>query len=118
MPNGHEYPAAPHNTSNCKHGCGCWAGPSRSGGPLGLEPIGGRCPNNLLDGEDLRPTVDYEQVVNDRIDLLRDRAISAEQAFNEVKPSKKKLAEDLKNAREILAHRDSQIADIQAIVSQ
>ena len=32
-------------TSDCKYGCGCWMGPSRSGGPV--DP-GGRCPNNPI----------------------------------------------------------------------
>lgn len=32
-------------TSDCKHGCGCWAGPYRSGGPV--HPFG-PCPKNPL----------------------------------------------------------------------
>jgi hypothetical protein len=31
-------------TSDCANGCGCWAGPSRSGGPEGVDPLGA-CPN-------------------------------------------------------------------------
>lgn len=30
-------------TSDCAHGCGGWAGPSRSGGPDGVDPFG-ECP--------------------------------------------------------------------------
>jgi hypothetical protein len=50
----HSYPGEPgHNpddpgdcfTSNCAYGCGAWAGPSRSGGPEGVEPFGD-CPNH------------------------------------------------------------------------
>lgn len=50
----HKYPGAPgHNledpwvcfTSDCSYGCGCWAGPSRSGGPDGVDPFG-ECPNH------------------------------------------------------------------------
>ena len=38
-------------TSDCEHGCGCWMGPSRSGGPV--NPWGA-CPNNpITDDEDL-----------------------------------------------------------------
>lgn len=33
-----------HGTSDCANGCGCWAGPSRSGGPDGVDPFGA-CPN-------------------------------------------------------------------------
>jgi len=38
----HKY--ADHDgTSDCKYGCGCWMGPSRSGGKV--DPFG-PCPNN------------------------------------------------------------------------
>ena len=53
VPHGHHlYPGAPgHNpadpgdcyTSDCKHGCGAWAGPSKSGAPEGIDPWG-PCP--------------------------------------------------------------------------
>lgn len=39
----HEYPLAPHSTSDCAYQCGCWAGPLRSGGPDGVDPFG-ECP--------------------------------------------------------------------------
>jgi len=54
MPNGHDYTRGygghdygenPQGTVDCKLGCGCWAGPARSGGPLGVNPLGGECPN-------------------------------------------------------------------------
>ena len=32
-------------TSDCKHGCGCWAGPGWYGGPDGIDPMG-KCPKN------------------------------------------------------------------------
>jgi hypothetical protein len=48
----HDYPGAPANnppgeafTSDCRHGCGCWAGPTRSGGPEGIDPFGD-CPRH------------------------------------------------------------------------
>lgn len=40
-PGGHIYDE--HGTSDCANGCGCWAGPSRSGGPDGIDPLGA-CP--------------------------------------------------------------------------
>lgn len=49
----HVYPGSPGHdpkdpgdcyTSDCSNGCGCWAGPSRSGGPDGIDPFG-ECPN-------------------------------------------------------------------------
>lgn len=39
---GHVYDE--HGTSDCHNGCGCWAGPSRSGGPDGVDPLNGPCP--------------------------------------------------------------------------
>ena len=50
----HKYPGRPgHNpndpgdcyTSDCEYECGCWAGPSRSGGPDGVDPFG-NCPKH------------------------------------------------------------------------
>ena len=38
----HEFGDLDH-TSNCVHGCGCWMGLTRSGGPV--NPFG-QCPNN------------------------------------------------------------------------
>lgn len=40
----HHYPGD-DGTSDCSHGCGCWMGPYRSGGPV--NP-GGRCPENPI----------------------------------------------------------------------
>ena len=58
MPNGREHMSyevdfgkhkyADHDgTSDCKYGCGCWMGPSRSGGPMGVDPSG-KCPRHVL----------------------------------------------------------------------
>ena len=50
----HDYPGAPgHNpedprdcfTSDCRYGCGCSAGPYRSSGPDGVDPMG-ECPKH------------------------------------------------------------------------
>lgn len=38
----HYYPDE-DGTSDCQFGCGCWMGPSRSGGPDGVDPFG-HCP--------------------------------------------------------------------------
>lgn len=46
---GHSY--APDGTSDCAHGCGCWCGPTRSGGPDGVDPMGA-CPKNPLSGNE------------------------------------------------------------------
>lgn len=40
----HVYPY-PGGTSDCAYGCGCWMGPSRSGGPV--DPFG-PCPNHPI----------------------------------------------------------------------
>lgn len=47
---GHFYPGCEGGiedffTSDCEHGCGCWMGNARSGGPNGVAPFGD-CPNN------------------------------------------------------------------------
>jgi hypothetical protein len=76
MPNGYDHKKfGPHEyadhdgTSDCEHGCGCWMGPARSGGPLGVDPFG-ICPNNPLDGKRREGKTDYEDVVTQRIDGL------------------------------------------------
>ena len=49
----HDYPGDPDKpenngdawTSDCSYKCGAWAGPSRSGGPEGIDPFG-ECPKH------------------------------------------------------------------------
>ncbi len=41
--NTHNYQVGDYQTSDCLNGCGCWAGPFRSGGPKGIDPLG-ECP--------------------------------------------------------------------------
>ena len=50
---GHDYPAAEDDAAatSCRFGCGCWSGPTRSGGPAGVNPLG-PCPKNLPDRAD------------------------------------------------------------------
>jgi len=43
----HSYPHQ-DGTSDCSHGCGCWMGPTRSGGPV--DPMGA-CPENVKAGQ-------------------------------------------------------------------
>ncbi len=40
---GHIYPGGEDFTSDCSNGCGAWMGPTRSGGPKGIDPFGS-CP--------------------------------------------------------------------------
>jgi hypothetical protein len=102
---GHHYPAAPDATSDCSHGCGCWAGPARSGGPPGLDPFG-KCPNNPVDGVRREGKDDYAQVVNDRIRDLESRLYRAEHKLKQVEPDKLELAERLEKAEAELRRRD------------
>lgn len=89
MPNGRSHKKledyGPHDydsegTSDCKHGCGCWAGPSMSGGPPGLDPLGQHCPNNPINGEMQQGKDDYEDCVNGLIADLRSKLYKAQQA--------------------------------------
>lgn len=111
-PNGHDYSReyGPHkysddhdHTQDCQHGCGCWAGPARSGGPLGLDPLGGECPNNPKGGERLPGKADYDIVVERRIRGLETRACNAEQLLEAVKPGEIELAKELEKVKRQLA---------------
>ncbi len=91
----HKYPDQ-DSTNDCEHHCGCWAGPSSSGGPLGLDPLSGKCPRNPLDGTILGRNLDYEEVVRQRIADLERRAYIAETKLKAVEPEKFELAEKIK----------------------
>jgi len=56
-------------TSDCQYGCGCWMGPARSNGPMGVDPFG-KCPGNLLDEKSLSEREIMEDFVNGRIAYL------------------------------------------------
>lgn len=124
MPNGHEKKqygghdyGNSEGTSNCKFGCGCWMGPFRSDGPIGLDPFG-RCPNNPADGVRRSGNIDYEDVVKQRIADLQTKLSQAETKLEQVKPSKKALATNLTVTRGELAEakiRLSQIAELASI---
>ncbi len=109
----HEY--ADHGgTSDCKHGCGCWMGPTRSGGPTGLDPFG-TCPGNPKDGKLLGGSADYDEVVSRRIDRLRTELYAAEQRLKRVSPSKTKLAQELAETKAKLAALERRLARIHAV---
>jgi len=91
MPNGHNYSKeygkhkyAGEGTSDCQHGCGCWMGPARSDGPVGLDPFG-ECPGNPVDGKQVGGKADYEIVVTRRIRALESRAYQAETELEKLK---------------------------------
>uniref|UniRef100_A0A6M3L9S0 Uncharacterized protein n=1 Tax=viral metagenome TaxID=1070528 RepID=A0A6M3L9S0_9ZZZZ len=66
----HNYPTAPHQTSDCSFNCGCWAGPSNSGGPAGVSPFG-KCPCNYeKDRLDLNFDQNMEDFINGKISYL------------------------------------------------
>ncbi len=106
MPNGHGHKdygkhKYPEGGGNCLHGCGCDMHNFSSGGPVGLDPFG-ICPKNPIDGKFLGGDSDYQHVVEERISKLENRALTAETELRKVKPSEKKLADDLASARDEL----------------
>jgi hypothetical protein len=112
----HKYTRA--GTSDCEYGCGCWAGDARSGGPLGLEPISGRCPANPVNGEPLGGKKDYEYVVMDRIESAERRAYEAEDLLRKVKPDKIKLVSDRDEALRERGRLEVQLHRIREILRQ
>lgn len=121
MPNGyghkeygeHEYDVG--GTSNCKHGCGCWMGPSNSGGPTGLDPFG-KCPKNPTDGQLLGGKADYDYVVTERIENLESRCRKAEDRLEKVSPGEAKLAEELASVKEKLAEKEQLLAELRHLI--
>lgn len=99
---GHNYGENPQGTVDCKFGCGCSCGPTSSGGPVGLDPIYGECPNNPLSGKRLEGNGDYRVVVTRRIRGL-EKAVHewrerAERAEKRVGVKKSELADKLEAA--------------------
>ena len=118
MPNGHDTKKyGGHDfgnqggTSDCKHGCGCWMGPSRSGGPTGLDPFG-KCPKNPKDGKLLGGNADYDYVVTERIQNLESELYKAKEMLGRVDPSKRKLGDELASVRGELSKKDLILAQI------
>jgi hypothetical protein len=102
-------------TSDCKHGCGCWMGPTRSGGPTGLDPFG-KCPKNPKDGNFLGGNADYDHVVTERIRDLESRLFNAEHRLKQVSPSKIKLADELSSARKELFEKDQLLTKLRNLI--
>jgi translation elongation factor EF-1beta len=128
MPNGykhrqygeHEYPN-PEGTSDCIYGCGCWMGPSRSDGPLGVDPHG-LCPNHPLDDGPLRKGIDYEDLVNQRIRALKievkrqeERAEKAEVAAG---IERMELVDQLANTERKVKNLEKKLDEIQGIIER
>ena len=107
---GHQY-TDDTGTSDCEHGCGCWVGPYRSGGPSGLDPFG-TCPKNPTDGTLLGGNADYDNVVTWRIRNLASKLDSAEQAVKAVAPGEAKLADELRSTKAELAKKDRLFVDV------
>jgi hypothetical protein len=124
MPNGHskkEYGVHEYDdtggTSDCRFNCGCWAGPARSGGPIGLDPFGA-CPGNPVDGKLLGGKNDYENVVIYRIRDLESRLYKAEELLKRTSPSKAKLAAELAAVEAKLAAVRREFAETKAIAER
>ncbi|MEK9184750.1 MAG: hypothetical protein AAB866_01115 [Patescibacteria group bacterium] len=122
MPNGHspkeygkhKYPN-PDGTSDCQYGCGCWMGPSRSGGPTGLDPFG-ICPKNPVDGILFGGAADYDNVVTERIRSLESKLHRAEERLKRVSPSKAKLADELATTKAELAEKNKILGQMHQII--
>jgi len=121
MPNGHghkeygKHKYANHGgTSNCEYGCGCWMGPARSGGPVGLDPFGA-CPNNPEDGKLLGGNADYDYVVTERIRDLTTRLYLAEDRLKRMNPSKVRLSEELEATKSELTRKNRLLAEIRRL---
>ncbi len=109
----HKYPNS-DGTSDCKFGCGCWMGPTRSGGPTGLDPFG-KCPKNPKDGELLGGNSDYDYVVTERIRDLESKLRVAEKQLKAVRPSKIKLADQVDTLKAELARKNQILAEVKRI---
>lgn len=111
---GHEYGPL-GGTSDCKHWCGCWMGPARSGGPVGLDPFG-TCPGNPKGGERLGGNRDYEYVVTERIENLESRLSSAEEELERLRPGKVELAKKLVETEQKLALSEGLLNEIRHVL--
>ena len=121
MPNGYshkeygEHKYSYDGTSDCKHGCGCWMGPTLSGGPTGLDPFG-TCPKNPKDGKFLGGTADYDYVVTKRIQILSSCLQKAEDLLRQVSPSKTELANELARRKTELVDKNQLLNDIRLMI--
>jgi len=110
----HKYSAS--GTSDCAYKCGCHCGDSSSDGPLGLDPLpGGLCPGNPKDKKPLGGKLDYEAVVNQRINGLERALAKSQDQLKKVAPSKKKLAERLEKSEEELSDAKKRLGEFKAL---
>ncbi len=119
----HDY-AKHDGTSDCKYGCRCWAGPSNSGGPAGIDPLG-KCPNNVI-GDISQPLQDLDQsqikddFINSRIaSLLRIKteSIKYQLIISEAKESSnEQLASALRNERQATVRLSRQVTRIKSAI--
>jgi len=117
---GNEY--GPHEyedrdgTSDCRHGCGCWMGPSRSGGPSGLDP-GGACPKNLVKGVFLGSfEEDCQEVILQRITRAERRASEAERKLKDAAPGALQLGAKVRKQDIELARINKAVSDARDIL--
>ncbi len=128
----HKY-AGHDGTLNCQHECGCWMGPSRSGGPIGLDPDG-KCPGNPLDNQLLgghplgdrpktpsdgpRPgSIDLQYVVMERIARAESRCYHLTELLVQTNPNIN-LAEALKREKQKTAQLTARIKRIKDITRE
>jgi len=105
MPNGYDYGEqrhGPHDygdepgTHDCKHECGCWMGPSRSGGPAGVDQFD-ECPGNPLPGMSLgNLAANTDFVITRRVRGILARMNTAEDRVRRTSKTKTKLAERIR----------------------
>jgi len=122
MPNGHESKeygkhryANYDGPSDCEFDCGCWKGPTRSGGPIGLDPSED-CPNNPKDGKLLGGDKDYDYVVTKQIQDLNTRLYKAEDHLKQMSLSKTKLVNELASVKEELFNKNQLLAKLQSLI--
>lgn len=121
MPNGkskkygpHQYPGR-DGTLDCVFGCGCWMGPTRSGGPTGLDPFG-KCPGNPLDGEKGNGNADYDRVITQRIRDLESENYQLKKDLEHFKPGKEELVEKIKDLQNTIGDLKRKIFTIKQAV--
>ena len=130
MPNGHDYNkeygshkyARHDGTSDCEYGCDCWAGPANSGGPIGLDPLGGECPKNPKDGKLIGGNADYDIVVTRRIRKLESNLYNAQERVEELEGivdlKKRELLKKLKKAEKELRKKNQLFEEVQRKIKE
>lgn len=105
----HEY-AKHDGTSDCAHGCGCWAGPARSGGPVGVDPFG-KCPDNPLKVIEGYKTIELTEA--ERLaDLVNSRIAYLEKKVSDLEPYAALVQKARKSSKTYLQVRVKQTKEI------